>query len=118
VRKMMARFRCVTRREKTGMGRKEKREGVGGDARTVRRSYTCGEMRERERMERGEIWSEDGREMDERGMEEERKNREREEWGRLIKILNMNGYILCLYESVNRNQKARRAKKNIKYRSK
>jgi hypothetical protein len=39
----------------TGMERKEKREkvqegeGAGGDARTVRRSNTCGEMRERER---------------------------------------------------------------------
>jgi hypothetical protein len=71
-----------TRRERTGMGRKEKREGAGGHARTVRRSNTCGEMRERERRERGEIWSEDGREMDEREMEGERKNREREEWGR------------------------------------
>jgi hypothetical protein len=87
-------------------GRKEKREGVGGDARTVRWSNTCGEMRERERRERGEIWSEDGREIDERKMEEERKNREREEWGRVIKTLNMNEYILCLYEIVNRNQKA------------
>jgi hypothetical protein len=92
-------------------GRKEKREGVGGDARTVRWFNTCGEMRERERRERGEIWSEDGREIDERKMEEERKNREREEWGRVIKTLNMNEYILCLYEIVNRNQKARRANK-------
>jgi hypothetical protein len=74
-----------TRRETTGMGRKEKREGAEGDARTVKRSNTCGEMRERERSERGEIWSEDCREIDER--EEERKNREREEWGRVIKIL-------------------------------
>jgi hypothetical protein len=57
-----------TRRERTGMGRKEKREreGAGGDARTVRRSNTCGEMRETKRREWGEIWSEDGREMDER----------------------------------------------------
>jgi hypothetical protein len=53
-----------TRRERTGMGRKEKRER--GNARTVRRSNTCGEMRERKRREWGEIWSEDGREMDER----------------------------------------------------
>jgi hypothetical protein len=44
-------------------------------------------MRERERRERGEIWREDGMEMDEREMEEERKNREREEWGRVIKTL-------------------------------
>jgi hypothetical protein len=51
-----------TRRERTGMGRKEKRER--GNARTVRRSNTCGEMRERKRREWGEIWSEDGREMD------------------------------------------------------
>jgi hypothetical protein len=63
-----------TRRERTGMGRKEKRERrAGGDARIVRRSNTCGEMRERKRRERGEIGSEDGREMD------GRKNREREE---------------------------------------
>ncbi|KAH0817158.1 hypothetical protein GEV33_005633 [Tenebrio molitor] len=73
-------------RERTGMGRKEKREGAGGDARTVRRSNTCGEMRERERRERREIWSEDSREMDEREMEEERKNRQREEWGRTLQI--------------------------------
>jgi hypothetical protein len=46
------------------MGRKAKRER--GDVRTVRRSNTCGEMRERKRREWGEIWSEDGREMDER----------------------------------------------------
>jgi hypothetical protein len=32
----------------------------------VRRSNTCGEMRERKRREWGEVWSEDGREMDER----------------------------------------------------
>jgi hypothetical protein len=44
-----------------------------GDARTVRRSKTCGEMRERKRREWGEIWSEGGREMDERI----RKRRER-----------------------------------------
>jgi hypothetical protein len=49
-----------TRRERTGMGRKEKRE------RRCRR-------RERKRREWGEIWSEDGREMDERI----RKRRER-----------------------------------------
>jgi hypothetical protein len=41
-------------------------------------------MRERERRERGEIWSEDEREMDEREMEEERKNRERKARGRII----------------------------------
>jgi hypothetical protein len=39
----------------------------------VRRSNTCGEMREKKRREWGEIWSEDGREMDERI----RKRRER-----------------------------------------
>jgi hypothetical protein len=76
-----------TRRERTGMGRKKKREVAGGDARTVRRSNTCGEMRKRKRRERGEIWSEEGRAMDEREMEEERNNREREDWGRVIKIL-------------------------------
>jgi hypothetical protein len=32
----------------------------------MRRSNTCGEMRERKRGEWGEIWSENGREMDER----------------------------------------------------
>jgi hypothetical protein len=31
------------------MGRKEKREGAGGDARTVRRSKTCGGKREGEK---------------------------------------------------------------------
>jgi hypothetical protein len=57
-----------TRRERTGMGRKEKREreGARSDARIVRRSNTCGEMRERKRREWGLIGSEDGREMDER----------------------------------------------------
>jgi hypothetical protein len=33
-------------------------------------------MKERERRERGDIWSEDGKEIDEREIEEERKNRE------------------------------------------
>jgi hypothetical protein len=60
-----------TRRERTG--RRREREGAGGDAKTVRRSNTCDEMRERKRREWGEIWSEDGREMDERI----RKRRER-----------------------------------------
>jgi hypothetical protein len=60
-----------TRRERTGMGRKEKRERRC--RRIVRRSNTCGEMRERNRREWGEIGSEDGREMDERI----RKRRER-----------------------------------------
>jgi hypothetical protein len=51
---MMARFRGGNEeRERTGMGRKKKREGGGGDVRTVRRSNTCGEMREREKRERG-----------------------------------------------------------------
>jgi hypothetical protein len=54
-------------------GRRREREGAGGDARTVRRSNTCGEMREKKRREWGEIWSEDGRELDERI----RKRRER-----------------------------------------
>jgi hypothetical protein len=60
-----------TKRERTGVGRKEKRKGAGGGARAVRRSNTCGGMRERERRERGGIWSEDGRGMDEREMKEE-----------------------------------------------
>jgi hypothetical protein len=79
---MMARFRGGNEERENRNGTEEKREGAGGDARTVRRSNTCGEMRQSERRERGEIWSEDGREMDEREMEGERKNREREEWGR------------------------------------
>ncbi|KAJ3620961.1 hypothetical protein MTP99_003143 [Tenebrio molitor] len=54
-------------------GEEREREGAGGDARIVRRSNTCGEMRERKRREWGEIGSEDGREMDERI----RKRRER-----------------------------------------
>jgi hypothetical protein len=63
-----------TRRERQEWeGRRREREGAGGDARTVRRSNTCGEMRERKRREWGETWSENGREMDERI----RKRRER-----------------------------------------
>jgi hypothetical protein len=63
-----------TRRERQEWeGRRREREGAGGDARIVRRSNTCGEMIERKRREWGEIWSEDGREMDERI----RKRRER-----------------------------------------
>jgi hypothetical protein len=58
-------------REQEWEGRRRESEGAGGDARTVKRSNTCGEMRERR--EWGEIWSEDGREMDERL----RKRRER-----------------------------------------
>jgi hypothetical protein len=53
-------------REQDWEGRRREREGAGGDARTVRRSNTCGEMRERKSGEWGEIWSENGREMDER----------------------------------------------------
>jgi hypothetical protein len=54
----------------------EEREKVQAvTASTVRKSNTCGEMRERKRREWGEIWSEDGREMDERI----RKRRERME---------------------------------------
>jgi hypothetical protein len=60
-------------REQEWGGRRREREGAGGDARTVRRSNTCGEMGERKRREWGEIGSEDGREMDERI----RKRRER-----------------------------------------
>jgi hypothetical protein len=60
-------------REQEWEGRRREREGAGGDARTVRRSNTCDAMRERKRREWGEIWSEDGREMDERI----RKRRER-----------------------------------------
>ncbi|KAH0812019.1 hypothetical protein GEV33_010772 [Tenebrio molitor] len=60
-------------REQEWEGRRREREGAGDDARTVRRSNTCGEMRERKRREWGEIWSEDGRKMDERI----RKRRER-----------------------------------------
>jgi hypothetical protein len=53
-------------REQEWEGRRREREGAGGDGRTVRKSNACGEMRERKRRERGEILSEDGREMDER----------------------------------------------------
>jgi hypothetical protein len=60
-------------REQEWEGRRREREDAGGDARIVRRSNTCGEMRKRKRREWGEIWSEDGREMDERI----RKRRER-----------------------------------------
>jgi hypothetical protein len=41
----------------------------------------CSEMRERERKEREGILNEDGTEMDERDMEEEEKDRKRNEWG-------------------------------------
>jgi hypothetical protein len=60
-------------REQEWEGRRREREGAGGDARTVRRSNTYGEIRERKSREWGEKWSEDGREMDERI----RKRRER-----------------------------------------
>jgi hypothetical protein len=62
-------------REQEWEGRRREREGAESDAKIVRRSNTCGEMRERKRREKewGEIWSEDGREMDERI----RKRRER-----------------------------------------
>jgi hypothetical protein len=42
-RKMMTRFRCGNEeRERTGIGRKEKRGGAGCAARRVRRSNICG----------------------------------------------------------------------------
>jgi hypothetical protein len=56
-------------REQEWEGRRREREGAGGDARIVRRSNTCGEMRERKRRE----WEGIGSEMDERI----RKRRER-----------------------------------------
>jgi hypothetical protein len=57
-----------TRREKTDIGRKKRKEGAD----CARRS----EMRERERKERGEIQNEDGREIKwMRDMEEEEKDR-------------------------------------------
>jgi hypothetical protein len=60
--------------QRWGRGEREQEwEGRRRDARIVRRSNTCGEMRERKRREWGEIGSEDGREMDERI----RKRRER-----------------------------------------
>jgi hypothetical protein len=94
-----------TRRERQEWeGRRREREGAGGDARIVRRSNTCGEMIERKRREWGEIWSEDGREMDERNKEEERKNRETRGVRENNKLL-----FLCLC-FVIRNPKARRAK--------
>jgi hypothetical protein len=69
------------RRERIGMGRKEKREreGAGGDARTVRRSNTCGEMREREREGNGEKYGAKtaGRWMKESGRGRERIENER-----------------------------------------
>jgi hypothetical protein len=74
-----------------------------GDARTVRRSNTCGEMRERKRWEWGEIWSEDGREMDERiRKRRERIENERSEGEQYI--------VIFMYMFVIRNPKARRAK--------
>jgi hypothetical protein len=62
----------------------------------VRRSNTCDEMRERERREREEIWSEDYREMNEREIEEERKKREREEWARVILFFGMDIFYVCM----------------------
>jgi hypothetical protein len=68
-------------------------------------------MRERKRTERNTERRRQGDRMDEREMEEEGKNREREEWGRLIKILFFGMVILYLCEIVNRSQKAGRANK-------
>jgi hypothetical protein len=45
-------------REQEWEGRRREREGAGGDARTVRRSNTCGEMRERIRKRRERIENE------------------------------------------------------------
>jgi hypothetical protein len=39
-------------REQEWEGKRREREGAGADARTVRRSNTCGEMRERKGMGR------------------------------------------------------------------
>jgi hypothetical protein len=49
------------RREKTGIGWKERKEGGGCAMRRERER--CSEMRGRERKERGEILNEDGREI-------------------------------------------------------
>jgi hypothetical protein len=82
---MMARFRCGNEeRERTGMGRKENREGVGGDVRTVRRSNTtC--------RERGEIRSEDEKEI--RWMKESRERIEKGRGGKCY-ILELHIYLL------------------------
>jgi hypothetical protein len=59
---------CVREENDSGLQRwgRGEGEGAGGNARIVRRSNTCGEMRDRKRRKWGEIGSEDGREMDER----------------------------------------------------
>jgi hypothetical protein len=68
-----------TRREKTGIGWKERKEGAECTMRGDRQSSTfgmeCSEMREREGKERGEILNEDGREI--RWMKELWKRKER-----------------------------------------
>jgi hypothetical protein len=83
---MMARFRC-------GNEERENRYWMEGEERRCRMRFEeretiehmwkgCSEMRERERERegergRGEILNEDGREMDERDIEEEGKNRKK-----------------------------------------
>jgi hypothetical protein len=57
-----------TRREKTGMGQKEGKEGAKCAMRRERETIEhmwngCSEMRERQRKERGETLDEDGREI-------------------------------------------------------
>jgi hypothetical protein len=77
-------------REQEWEGRRREREGAGGDAR-----------RQRKRREWGEIWSEDGREMDERI----RKRRERIENER-----SEGEQYIFMVMFVTRNPKTRRAK--------
>jgi hypothetical protein len=76
------------KREKTGIGWKERKEGAECAMRRERRQLsTCGldvVKWERDRMEFGEILNEDGREI--RWMKEEGKNRNRKGWGIEIKM--------------------------------
>jgi hypothetical protein len=73
-----------TRTEKTGIGRKERKEGAECAMRreTIEHIWNgCREMKERERKERGEILKGKGRHrMDERDMEKEAHNGKRDGW--------------------------------------
>jgi hypothetical protein len=72
-----------TRAEKTGIGRKERKEGAECALRTKTIEHIwngCKEMKERERKERGEILKGKGRDRWMRDMEKEAHNGKRDGW--------------------------------------
>jgi hypothetical protein len=102
-----------TRREKTGTGYKERKEGAECAMKREREIIEhmwkgCNDIRERERERNGEKRRKGDR-MDERDMEKEGQNGKRKGWGIYIFFL----IFIFLDKTVCRNRKGRRANKAL-----